>query len=150
MLKSQEPSASKASPIPHGPSFQLGHTNSSGLLATLNADFGVTNPDIAVVNDRDPERWRFPGESPQPVMDEMGFNSQLDMNMDQTFTWEMIGLGLDEPLPPQETIDELCVIYSRCSSQLTDLVQAPDLLRKNPSFATYDTQVSIFGSNEPV
>lgn len=27
--------------------------------------------------------------------------------MDNSFTWEMIGLGLEEPLPPQETIDEL-------------------------------------------
>jgi hypothetical protein len=31
---------------------------------------------------------------------------------DNTFTWEMIGLGLEEPLPPQETIDELYVVFS--------------------------------------
>jgi hypothetical protein len=28
-------------------------------------------------------------------------------NLPNNFTWEMIGLGLEEPLPPQETIDEL-------------------------------------------
>lgn len=26
-----------------------------------------------------------------------------------TYPWEMIGLGLDEPLPPQETIDDLYI-----------------------------------------
>jgi len=37
----------------------------------------------------------------------------LNMGMgldDNTFTWEMIGLGLEEPLPPQDTIDELYVM----------------------------------------
>ena len=42
----------------------------------------------------------------------MAFDPNLGMTMDPTFTWEMIGLGLDEPLPPQETIDELYVTYS--------------------------------------
>lgn len=41
------------------------------------------------------------------------------MNFDQpgmsaenadAYPWEMIGLGLDEPLPPQETIDDLYVL----------------------------------------
>jgi hypothetical protein len=48
-------------------------------------------------------------------MDDLGFTSgDLNMNMGLdvgTFTWEMIGLGLEEPLPPQETIDELHQIY---------------------------------------
>jgi hypothetical protein len=26
---------------------------------------------------------------------------------DEEFPWEMIGLGLDEPLPPQDVINEL-------------------------------------------
>ena len=58
------------------------------------------------------ERWRFNGESPQPPMDELAFPTDINMGMgldDSTFTWEMIGLGLEEPLPPQETIDELYV-----------------------------------------
>lgn len=85
------------------------HRSSSGLLGTPNADFVVSRADIAVVNDRDHERWHFPGDSPQPVMEDMAFDPNLGMTMDPTFTWEMIGLGLDEPLPPQETIDELYV-----------------------------------------
>lgn len=49
-------------------------------------------------------------------MDDITFsntmNMGIDMNMnDSAFTWEMIGLGLEEPLPPQESIDELHQIY---------------------------------------
>jgi len=64
------------------------------------------------VNGVDAERWGFNGESPQPPMDNLSFPADMNMGMgidDNTFTWEMIGLGLEEPLPPQETIDELYV-----------------------------------------
>lgn len=43
----------------------------------------------------------------------MAFSTDLNMGMgidDNTFTWEMIGLGLEEPLPPQDTIDDLYVV----------------------------------------
>lgn len=60
------------------------------------------------------DRWHFNGESPQPNnMEDFNFNSSLPIGMDampnipNNCTWEMIGLGLEEPLPPQETIDEL-------------------------------------------
>jgi hypothetical protein len=80
-------------------------------MQAANAEFDITNPSIAITNDRDSERWRFPGDSPQPqAIDDMTFNASLNMGVtiDETnFTWEMIGLGLEEPLPPQETIDEL-------------------------------------------
>lgn len=61
------------------------------------------------------QHWNFPDKSPQPgTMDDFNFNASLDMGMNNvgsTFTWEMIGLGLEEPLPPQDTIDELHQIY---------------------------------------
>ena len=31
----------------------------------------------------------------------------IDLAIDENFSWEMIGLGLEEPLPSQEAIDEL-------------------------------------------
>ena len=31
----------------------------------------------------------------------------IDLAIDENFSWEMIGLGLEEPLPGQEAIDEL-------------------------------------------
>ncbi|KAI0025467.1 fungal-specific transcription factor [Xylariomycetidae sp. FL0641] len=61
------------------------------------------------------DRWHFNGESPQPSgLEDFNFNSNVPLNMnsmDPSFTWEMIGLGLEEPLPPQETIDELHQIF---------------------------------------
>ncbi len=93
-----------------------GNMNSSmngvGMVPTTNAEFNVANPSIAIASDRDADRWHFPGDSPQPqpTMDDLTFNASMNMGMnidDTNFTWEMIGLGLDEPLPPQETIDEL-------------------------------------------
>jgi hypothetical protein len=48
-------------------------------------------------------------------MEDLNFSADMNMSMgidDSTFAWEMIGLGLEEPLPPQETIDELWVILS--------------------------------------
>ena len=33
----------------------------------------------------------------------------LGLGLDDSFSWEMIGLGLEEPMPMQEAIDELYV-----------------------------------------
>lgn len=78
-----------------------------GLRPIPATDFGVQN----ILNGVNDERWRYNGDSPQAPLEDLGFNSgDLNMQMgldDSTFTWEMIGLGLEEPLPPQETIDEL-------------------------------------------
>ena len=35
------------------------------------------------------------------------FVPQIDLNLDESFSWEMIGLGLEEPMPTQEAVDEL-------------------------------------------
>lgn len=96
-----------------------------------SANFNVTTPNIALTANRDLDQWHTNDESPQngssnndfnPTtgataaagntgsgMDDFSFNNNISMgmNIDNSFTWEMIGLGLEEPLPPQETIDEL-------------------------------------------
>ena len=41
------------------------------------------------------------------MMQGQDFMPQLDLNLDQSFSWEMIGLGLEEPMPMQEAVDEL-------------------------------------------
>ncbi|KAI7098322.1 hypothetical protein KC328_g16862 [Hortaea werneckii] len=38
-------------------------------------------------------------------------NTNLDMANEESFPWEMISLGLDEPMPPQDVIDELNQAY---------------------------------------
>jgi hypothetical protein len=89
--------------------------NTSNPFETRNAqmpsNFNATNSSLNVTSDRDADRWNFNGESPQPgaALDDFNFGSvPLGINhLDNSFTWEMIGLGLEEPLPPQDTIDEL-------------------------------------------
>ncbi|KAK4449414.1 transcriptional activator protein acu-15 [Podospora aff. communis PSN243] len=82
--------------------------------AAATANFTVADPSIGIASSRDMDRWHFNGDSPNGAIDDFNFNSNINMgmgNVDNTFTWEMIGLGLEEPLPPQETIDELHQIY---------------------------------------
>ena len=38
-------------------------------------------------------------------------NGGLNVPQEEQFPWEMIGLGLDEPLPPQDAIDELTQVF---------------------------------------
>ncbi|KAH6719173.1 fungal-specific transcription factor domain-containing protein [Leptodontidium sp. MPI-SDFR-AT-0119] len=112
LLKTQDP----VPPTPEIPqSFTSGAGNVSGVgLRPIPAgDFNIPNSSINLGNGADTDRWAFNGESPQPPID-MAFTTDLNMGMgldDNTFTWEMIGLGLEEPLPPQDTIDELHQIY---------------------------------------
>lgn len=35
------------------------------------------------------------------------FVPQINLDLDQNFSWEMIALGLEEPMPTQEAVDEL-------------------------------------------
>lgn len=83
---------------------------------TSPANLNITNATMGLTGDRDMDRWNFNGESPQTgAIEDFNFNASMNMggmnNVGGTFTWEMIGLGLEEPLPPQETIDELHQIY---------------------------------------
>ncbi|KAI9732464.1 MAG: hypothetical protein M1818_007502 [Claussenomyces sp. TS43310] len=115
LLKTQDP-VEKPSEPPAARFAVNNRQNSSSLLQPSNPDFDVTNPNISFVAEGDAERWNVPTTSPQvlPMMDDMAFDASMDMGMtmdEANFSWEMIGLGLDEPLPPQETIDELHQIY---------------------------------------
>lgn len=89
-----------------------GHTRSQPQGHTPT--FSVPNQPLGVSSDQDMDRWQYAGESPQTAtMEEFNFNSSMTLpmdnmnNMNNNSHWEMIGLGLEEPLPTQETIDEL-------------------------------------------
>jgi hypothetical protein len=112
LLKTQDPGIATAE-IPNT-SFTSGSVNGIGLHTTPSGDFGVQTPSIGMAEGA--ERWQFSGESPQAPIDNLTFSSDINMGMgldDNTFTWEMIGLGLEEPLPPQDTIDDLYVFCCR-------------------------------------
>ena len=107
LLKTQEPSSSTSPEATKTPI--LTFEPSRNHQTTAPASFNVANPSMGIAGERD--AWCFSGESPQgDGLADFNFtnNMPISMNsMDPSFTWEMIGLGLEEPLPPQETIDEL-------------------------------------------
>ena len=111
LLKTQDvsttsPDGTKSSPIIVEP----GASKQTNQRAAATANFNVTDPSIAIASSRDMDRWNFNAESPNGVIEDFNFNSNISMsmsNVDSNFTWEMIGLGLEEPLPRQETFDEL-------------------------------------------
>jgi hypothetical protein len=114
LLKTQDPAVTTAEVTPT--TFTAGQGGVSGInLGSATAgDFNVSNPSIGIVEGVNADRWGFNGESPQPPLTDLNFGTDMNIGMgldDNTFTWEMIGLGLEEPLPPQETIDELHQIY---------------------------------------
>ncbi|EPE31562.1 Zn2/Cys6 DNA-binding protein [Glarea lozoyensis ATCC 20868] len=104
LLKTQDPVPSPKDNLVNA----FGGMNGAASRSIPAGDFAVNTPPLVSVN---PERWGLNGDSPiQPPMEDINFTADMNMSMgidDSTFTWEMIGLGLEEPLPPQETIDEL-------------------------------------------
>jgi len=110
LLATQEPSGSS----PDGGAKAAPPVGRNNEKAAAKTNFNVTGPSINIATSRDMDRWHFNAESPpQPgSLDDFNFNSNMNMgNVDSQFTWEIINLGLDEPLPPQDTIDELHQIY---------------------------------------
>lgn len=98
MLKSQEPTTTSPS---------TSNASGAGLRTAPTPDLNVSSPNIGV----DGERWRYNNDA-QPTLNGMGFSANIGMGMgldDFPSTWEMIGLGIEEPLPLQEVVDELYV-----------------------------------------
>ena len=52
----------------------------------------------------------YPVADPSAIPEAMAtsnFAPEMNFTLDDNFSWEMIGLGLEEPMPEQEAIDEL-------------------------------------------
>ncbi|KAK1598068.1 fungal-specific transcription factor domain-containing protein [Colletotrichum navitas] len=122
LLKTQDPPTASVEPsrtMPQGLDTAAPNRNQNAVAPTTS--YSMPNPSLGLGVDHAADRWHFEGESsPQiqnvaaPPMEDFNFNSNMTMGMNNAgsnFTWEMIGLGLEEPLPPQETIDELHQIY---------------------------------------
>ncbi|KAJ6790104.1 hypothetical protein PWT90_02108 [Aphanocladium album] len=82
---------------------------------TSNSAKAAAAPSSAMAVDPEIDRWNYTADSPRAApVEDFNFNSNMGMPMNNdasNFSWEMIGLGLEEPLPAQETIDELHQIY---------------------------------------
>lgn len=46
-------------------------------------------------------------ETPVGTMQDQEIMTNLDLGFDTSVSWEMIGLGVEEPMPTQKAIDEL-------------------------------------------
>ena len=91
----------------------LGFTGSHMHQSGLGAVPGPNNIAIGEVNNHDLEAMsRLAGTSsipnPEAFAGTLGEMS-IDQQADDSFPWEMIGLGLEEPLPSQDVINELYV-----------------------------------------
>lgn len=112
-MKTQDPvPSSHSAPKPLDLQVPTGNNNTQ---STGGTSYKITNPAMPIRTDRDLDPWQFNDASPQAAnLDDFNFNANMGLNMNNVggnFTWEMIGLGLEEPLPPQETIDELHQVY---------------------------------------
>lgn len=74
-------------------------------------DFGIGNQDT--VPDMLNQSVPFSAAAAQPSLGGLNANNHIGFDGDETFTWEMIGQGVDEPLPCQEVVDELYVDFQR-------------------------------------
>ena len=78
--------------------------------AAAAANFNISDPSRGIATGGGMDQWQFHGDPTSAGLDDFNLGSNLGLGMNGMggdFTWEMIGLGLEEPLPPQETIDEL-------------------------------------------
>lgn len=106
MLQTQDQSPTNTSPTNKGIN-NLPINSTQAATGNVPSGLGI-NSDWADMDTRN--------DSPNQAapMDDFNFSANMNMNMNNVggdFTWEMIGLGLEEPLPPQETIDELHQVY---------------------------------------
>lgn len=59
---------------------------------------------------------------------------------EDSFPWEMIGLGLEEPLPPQDTIDDLYALFSPARPRMNTDMCCPGIgytLKKSTPLVRY-------------
>ncbi|KAK7745387.1 hypothetical protein SLS53_002883 [Cytospora paraplurivora] len=113
LLKTQDPPAPPKTAAIDAPSITVQADPNIGDNAP---PLTINDPAINLTGGRDMDQWNFNGDnSPQPqaAADAFDFSS---MPMQNNFAWEMIGLGLEEPLPPQESIDELYAIWTLACS----------------------------------
>ncbi|TQV95932.1 C6 transcription factor Prf [Cordyceps javanica] len=100
LLKTQEPSQTP---------------QSASVAPKIPAAAPAAPPPPAMPVDPEIDRWNLAADSPRAgAVEDFNFNSNMNIPVNpdgSNFSWEMIGLGLEEPLPAQEAIDELHQIY---------------------------------------
>jgi hypothetical protein len=104
LLKTQDPNEPMTEPVPpvaYSNALQASYAMQGGFDSTeQGANFSL-GPDPQGLFDPQP---LFDDAAPQ-ILEPLPLSGGLAGTV--PLTWEMIGLGIDEPLPPQDVIDEL-------------------------------------------
>ncbi|KAL1878702.1 hypothetical protein Daus18300_001977 [Diaporthe australafricana] len=111
LLKTQDPPAAPKPAAPVAPPAAVNSDPKVNDSLSTPATLTVNDPSINLAAGGDMDQWNFNGDNsphPQAAGDTFDFNA---IPIQNSFTWEMIGLGLEEPLPPQESIDEFHQLY---------------------------------------
>lgn len=111
-MKTQEAARQGADGTPIAPNTVDGGGSSqpSQHAAAAAANFNIPDPSHGIPAGGGMDQWQFHGDPARGGLDDFNLGNNLGLgvnSMGADFTWEMIGLGLEEPLPPQDTIDEL-------------------------------------------
>ena len=133
LLKTQDTTdSSKEAPRQDAASTYVANTLSQSLPNSTN----VPNP-------AGNTQSRITGASPFQNIDTTG-------NDAEDTSWEMIGLGLEEPLPPQEIQDDLYEQNLACSMVFSlTFRQISNIFRQDPSLNARHTQTTVHGRSEP-
>jgi hypothetical protein len=89
-------------------------------------------------------------DSRPPAAEPVHNGGSTAKNGNADFSWEMIGLGLEEPLPPQDVMDELWVArYARKSEHANTWDQISNLLYQGTSLVASHPQTTFSCCFEP-
>ncbi|KAK4986315.1 hypothetical protein LTR66_007907 [Elasticomyces elasticus] len=109
MLKTQDSTEQPANASQSAPSNDAQPELSSMVPEYAEVDMGGNNIDMTTHVPQVVDRYLDP---PQGQFSNTALNTETyDMPYEEPLTWEMIGLGLDEPLPNQDFLNELNQVY---------------------------------------
>lgn len=128
-VKHKDSPKQKSNPSPSIPEFQIS-SDSNGMQQIVpdsmsSLDPPAVHPFPLSDSSADPMVSNDPFSiSAEAVLSDMDQNilngTGPSLGFDDSFSWEMIGLGLEEPMPTQEAVDELYVQWrTSLSRQLT-------------------------------
>jgi hypothetical protein len=118
LLKKQDVTGSGSNT---NPSIEIGAPRSSDLSKDFGLEVPFTAPDEAAFSSP-----RMMTSGPSELFPHSVQDTEANAFLTEDFSWAMIELGVQEPLPPQDTIDELYLSYN-FSAAPQRLLMSPEL-----------------------
>jgi hypothetical protein len=108
LLKTQDEPATTATAGPKSGSKGKGNGNKGSIPHFGDISLGKSNVNVLSHSERTINQLDQPAQTAFP---HTALNTGNGSTGEEQFPWEMIGLGLDEPLPTQDVVDELNQLY---------------------------------------